>query len=142
METGVKTLVRSEGGFGGVGGTGDAAGAGVLCTGAGGESADLSAWNICVKLPGLPVAGAAAGGAGIGGCKGGSGVALFTGADSARSSDESRSSSSGGCAGWAVILPNIPVALVDSLAEDSPGPEKLELSNGDLDESMLCTPRL
>ena len=77
-----------------------------------------------------------------GGGNGASGRVLLAGVDSARSRDWSRSSCAGGGVACGVTLPNIPVALVESLAEDSPGPEKFELSNGDFDESMLCTPRL
>lgn len=67
METGLKMLVKSAGGFGdGAGVTGVIKGTvgATLSGGAGCGSGDLSDWNICVKLPGLPVDGAATGEAG------------------------------------------------------------------------------
>jgi hypothetical protein len=143
IETGVKTVVKSAWGLGDAAGIGAASGAGgALSIVTGGASAPLSDWNICVKLPGLPVERAAAGGACGGGWTGVSGGLLLAGVDSARSKDWSKSSCSGECAACGATLANIPVALVDSFAEDSPGPEKLELSNGDSDESMLYAPLL
>jgi hypothetical protein len=49
---------------------------------------------------------------------------LLAGGVSARNRDWRKSSCSGAGVACGVILPNIPVALVDSFAAESPWPEK------------------